>query len=462
MSDSADGRVFTQGLDRLKESFLFAAAQGGNAADVQSLLEIGADIDWKGQGGDTPLLAACRRGHCETMALLAEHGSDVNSVGSDGMTCLHIAARRGDIASVNVLLEGSASLHMKDRDGKTALEVAKAKGHDDICKRLAQFRRTGLQAAGGTGGAEGAGPGPRSVLGSSSSTTAIPTAASAAAAAAAAIPAAASQPGPLGLRSPRRNLPALSGTSLSRSRPSSAVSLSSSAQDEAKESQQRLHLAAASSLDAALAAAAAPKTAFASASASGALPAAGSKETAPRPVAPPTQSYALIGQAYTDATTAALTKLLETETRERSRAEATVGALAEQNARLTNEITACLAEAQAARRECDGLQCELDLLKGRRAALEAPSVSLEVCAELERVLRISLDNVEARKSALVVEALEQQKEQRLCVICQEKDKSVVLLPCRHLCLCDVCSAHDDLAHCPLCRRPIAHRISVFS
>lgn len=440
-----DARLFTQGLDRLKESFLFAAAQGGNAADVQSLIEIGADIDWKGQGGDTPLLAACRRGHCETMALLTEHGSDVNSVGSDGMTCLHIAARRGDIASVNVLLEGSASLHLKDRDGKTALDVAKAKGHDEICKRLAQFRRTGLQAGGVGGG------GPRSLLGNSiisSATTAVPTAASAAAAAAAALPAATSNAG-LGSRSPRRSLPALS------SRPSSAASLAGSMADEAKENQQRLHLAAASSLDA-VSAAAAPKTNI------GALPAAGSKEAAPRPVAPPAQSYALIGQAYTDATTAALTKLLETETRERSRAEATVGALGEQNARLTNEITACLAEAQAARREREGLQRELDLLKGRRAALEAPSVSLEVCAELERVLRISLDNVEARKSALVVEALEQQKEQRLCVICQEKDKSVVLLPCRHLCLCEVCSAHDDLAHCPLCRRPIAHRISVFS
>lgn len=54
---------FNQSLDRLKESFLWAAAQGGNTEDCESLLEIGADVNWKHTDGDTPLLAACRRGH---------------------------------------------------------------------------------------------------------------------------------------------------------------------------------------------------------------------------------------------------------------------------------------------------------------------------------------------------------------------------------------------------------------
>ena len=54
------------------------------------------------------------------------------------------------------------------------------------------------------------------------------------------------------------------------------------------------------------------------------------------------------------------------------------------------------------------------------------------------------------------------KEQRMCVICQEREKSVVLLPCRHLCLCAHCAQHDHLQQCPLCRRHIAHRISVYA
>jgi RING finger protein 26 len=58
--------------------------------------------------------------------------------------------------------------------------------------------------------------------------------------------------------------------------------------------------------------------------------------------------------------------------------------------------------------------------------------------------------------------IESSKEQRLCVICQEKEKGVVLLPCRHMCLCDACAKHDELKQCPLCREKILHKISVFS
>lgn len=55
-----------------------------------------------------------------------------------------------------------------------------------------------------------------------------------------------------------------------------------------------------------------------------------------------------------------------------------------------------------------------------------------------------------------------QDEQRLCVICQERDKSVVLLPCRHLCICDQCAEYDQLRVCPLCRRDIESKFAVYS
>jgi hypothetical protein len=51
----------------------------------------------------------------------------------------------------------------------------------------------------------------------------------------------------------------------------------------------------------------------------------------------------------------------------------------------------------------------------------------------------------------------------LCIICQDARKSVVLFPCRHLCLCAACS--DNLSRyrreCPLCRTPIFRQINVF-
>ena len=60
--------------------------------DCDSLLAIGANVDWKnteGQGrGDTPLLAACRRGHDNTVDTLLVAGADVNIPGADGRTAL--------------------------------------------------------------------------------------------------------------------------------------------------------------------------------------------------------------------------------------------------------------------------------------------------------------------------------------------------------------------------------------
>lgn len=66
------------------------------------------------------------------------------------------------------------------------------------------------------------------------------------------------------------------------------------------------------------------------------------------------------------------------------------------------------------------------------------------------------------QAMLIRNKIENQKEQRMCVVCQEHEKSVVLLPCRHLCLCADCSTHDLLTMCPLCREKIVHKISVFS
>ena len=110
-------------------------------------------------------------------------------------------------------------------------------------------------------------------------------------------------------------------------------------------------------------------------------------------------------------------------------------------------------------------------------------------------MKSALENVEIRKAQLVREELEQQREQRVCVICQVAERSIVLLPCRHLCLCANCSEHDSLQvadkfffktsnlpanetilkrlfhifyynnflkDCPLCRQAIVHKFSVFS
>lgn len=55
-------------------------------------------------------------------------------------------------------------------------------------------------------------------------------------------------------------------------------------------------------------------------------------------------------------------------------------------------------------------------------------------------------------------------EERLCVVCEDGKKNTLLLPCKHMCLCEKCAhecLHKTLKNCPLCRTPIDSSMPVF-
>ena len=47
-----------------------------------------------------------------------------------------------------------------------------------------------------------------------------------------------------------------------------------------------------------------------------------------------------------------------------------------------------------------------------------------------------------------------------CLVCMDNASIVLYLPCKHLCCCSVCSSL--MKTCPLCERPIKHKISVYN
>ena len=109
-------------------TLLHEAAAQGNAAMVESLLRLGADVDAKDGGRHTPLYCVAneqRSGGADVVRLLVQGGADVNANdGAKRCTALHMAARRGNVEIAEALLDCGAELDARDRLGDTPLRRA--------------------------------------------------------------------------------------------------------------------------------------------------------------------------------------------------------------------------------------------------------------------------------------------------------------------------------------------------
>jgi hypothetical protein len=57
-----------------------------------------------------------------------------------------------------------------------------------------------------------------------------------------------------------------------------------------------------------------------------------------------------------------------------------------------------------------------------------------------------------------------EEDEHLCVVCEESKKQVMLLPCKHMCLCKGCAAEclfKTLHECPMCRAKIENSMEVY-
>ena len=70
-------------------------------------------------------------------------------------------------------------------------------------------------------------------------------------------------------------------------------------------------------------------------------------------------------------------------------------------------------------------------------------------------------------SEYIEKEIERERDKRKCVVCQDRMKTVLILPCRHMCLCVTCAEHIvqiSSAYrrlCPLCRIRIEKVMNVF-
>jgi hypothetical protein len=111
---------------------------------LRELLEKGAEVNGRGNQGETLLLCLAGVGHTEAAALLLDHGADVNDVDDYGETALHLAVRGKYEDTIRLLLARGADPEARqyyfldeNSPGQTPLEIARASGNAVIERLLA-------------------------------------------------------------------------------------------------------------------------------------------------------------------------------------------------------------------------------------------------------------------------------------------------------------------------------------
>uniref|UniRef100_A0A3B5QLS7 Poly [ADP-ribose] polymerase n=1 Tax=Xiphophorus maculatus TaxID=8083 RepID=A0A3B5QLS7_XIPMA len=103
----------------------FLRREGFGRKDVvDHLLQTGANVHARDDGGLIPLHNACSFGHSEVVSLLLCQGADPNARDNWNYTPLHEAAIKGKIDVCIVLLQHGADPNIRNTDGKSALDLA--------------------------------------------------------------------------------------------------------------------------------------------------------------------------------------------------------------------------------------------------------------------------------------------------------------------------------------------------
>ncbi|GBL89456.1 hypothetical protein AVEN_87805-1 [Araneus ventricosus] len=65
---------------------------------------------------------------------------------------------------------------------------------------------------------------------------------------------------------------------------------------------------------------------------------------------------------------------------------------------------------------------------------------------------------------LLQRELSEEKMRRVCIICHDRERNVLLYPCRHMIMCEECTIalQENYRDCPLCRHEILNTLVVYT
>lgn len=104
---------------------LFMALMTGDTAQMQTLINKGAQVNIKAPGVGTPLLYACSTGNVQAAQILVNAKANLNEANESGLTPLMLACIMGNTDLAQVLLAAGADTQIKQKGtGYTALNLA--------------------------------------------------------------------------------------------------------------------------------------------------------------------------------------------------------------------------------------------------------------------------------------------------------------------------------------------------
>lgn len=103
--------------------------------------------------------------------------------------------------------------------------------------------------------------------------------------------------------------------------------------------------------------------------------------------------------------------------------------------------------------------------------------SIQELRSLESTLEHALSKARKIRDIKIQQSMGDELERKLCVACYTHERTVLMLPCKHLCMCDGCSSllmstaaedarrsrQEDLKpRCPVCRADVNQLMSIFN
>jgi len=110
--------------------------------------------------------------------------------------------------------------------------------------------------------------------------------------------------------------------------------------------------------------------------------------------------------------------------------------------------------------ESDDAKSKLLMVEQELRMVSDPSCFATLPLKNLRELREKLDKLSISLSKTIDQKHDSLVENLLCKICMEKEKNVLLLPCRHFICCSECVS--SIATCPLCRAKITQKENAFN